>query len=119
MLSSLVKVRFFVPVFYLPWAVVKSDKRFHRVWSLALSVLLFLTEQLFDQPFSASSVPLALLVLLFFVICVMMSPAQLLLFRTKSMGPKKKALEIFNPKTEADYSVECVLPAHQISILFY
>ena len=112
MLSSLLEVTFYVFLLYLAWAVVLSDSRFHRVWSLALSVLLLLATRLFDQPFSASSVPLAILVLLFFAVCIILSPAQLLLFHTRSMGPKKKALEIFNPKTEADYSVECVLPAH-------
>ena len=117
MLSSLLEVTFCVTVPYLLWAVVVSDNRFHRVWSLALSVFFFLATQLFGQHFF--SVTLAILVLVFFVICIILSPAQLLLFPTKPMGPKKKALEIFNPKTEADYSVECALPAHQISILFY
>lgn len=113
MLSSLL----YVSVLYLVWAVVRWHSRFHGVWSLALSVLFFLATQLFDQHFS--SVTLATLVVPFFVICIILSPAQLLLFPTKPMGPKKRALEILNPKTEADYSVECALPAHQINILFY
>ena len=117
MLSFLLEVTFYVSLLYLVWAVGRWDSRFHGVWSHALSVLFFLATQLFDQHFP--SVTLAILVPPFFVICVILSPAQLLLFPTKSMGPKKKALEIFNPKAEADYSVECALPAHQISILFY
>ena len=89
-----------------------SDSLFHRVWSGALFLLWFLTARLFDQPFSISSVPLAMLVLLVFIVCIIMSPAQLLLFNTKSIVPKKKALQTYGPKDEELVSVEFVLPAH-------
>ena len=99
-----------VVLLYATWAVVLSDSRFHRVWSLALSLLLFLTTRLFNQPFSASSLPLAMLLLLVFIVCILLSPAQLLLFHTKPISAKRKALKIFNPENEVDHSVESVLP---------
>lgn len=103
-----------LPLFllYATWAVVLSDSRFHRVWSVALCLLHFLTIRLFDQPFSISSVPLAILVLFLFVVCIILSPAQLLLFNAKSIGHNKKALETYSPKGEEVVSVEFVLPAH-------
>ena len=110
-LSPLLGSASVVFLLYSTWAVVLSDSRFHQVWSLALSLLLYLTTRLLDLPFSASSVPLIILVLLVFVICVILSPAQLLLFRTRPNGAKKKALEIFNSKNQEDYSVEFVLPS--------
>ena len=97
---------------YAVWAVVLSDSRFHRVWSVALCLLQFLTTRLFDQPFSVSSVPLAILVLFLCLVCIILSPAQLLLFNAKSIIPKKKALETYSPKDEEAVSVEFVLPAH-------
>ena len=95
---------------YTICAVILSDSRFHRVWSLSLFLLWFLTARLSDQPFSISSVPLALLALLVFIVCVILSPAQLLLFNAKPIGPKKKALEVYSPKDKEIVSVEFVLP---------
>lgn len=100
---------------YTSWAVLLSDGRFHQVWSLALSLVLFLTTRLFNTPFSASSIPLALLVLFVFIICIGLSPAQLVLFQEKSNDPKT-ALEIFNPDI-GDCSAEFVLPFPMIQIL--
>lgn len=109
-MSSLLDVFGYCVFFwYSVWAVVLSDSRFHRVWSLALSLFLFLTSRLFSAPFSASRVPLAMLDLLVFIICIILSPAQLFLFRTKPIRPKK-VLKIFNPEKE-DYSAEFVLPS--------
>ena len=101
---------------YATWAVVLSDSRFHRVWSVALLLLRYLVEQLYDQPFSISSVPLALLVLFFFIVCIILSPAQILLFNTKPIGPKKKALETYSPKNETVASVEFVTPAYHLDV---
>ena len=101
---------------YATWAVVLSDSRFHRVWSVALFLLRSLIRQLFDQPFSISSVPLAMLVLFVFIVCIILSPAQILLFNTKPIGPKKKALETYIPKNEALASVEFVIPACNLDI---
>ena len=108
--SSLLGLTFLVSLLYVTWAVVLSDSLFHRVWSLALSLLLFLVTRLFDEPFSASSIPLAILVLFVLAICIILSPAQLFLFNTKPINPKKEALKIFNPANEKDHSVEFVPP---------
>ena len=107
---------FVFPVFFLygSWAVVLSDNRFHRVWSLALSLLLFLATRLFNEPFSASSVPLSILVLFVLAICIVLSPAQLFLFHTKSIGPNRKPLKIFDPVNENDHAVEFVSPVTKI-----
>ena len=113
--SPLLDLAFLVFFLYATWAVVLSDTRFHRVWSLALWLLLFLATRLFNEPFSASSVPLAILVLFILAICIVLSPAQLFLFHTKPIGPKRKALKIFNPANEKDHSVEFVPPATQIN----
>ena len=113
MQSPLLDLAFLVFFLYATWAAVLSDTRFHLVWSLALSLLLFLATRLFNEPFSASSVPLAILVLFILAICIVLSPAQLFLFRTKPIGPKGKALKTFNPGNEKDHSVEFVPPAAQ------
>ena len=115
MQSPFLGLAFLVFLLYATWAVVLSDSRFHRVWSLALSLLLFLTGRLFDEPFSASSVPLAILVLFVLAICIVLSPAQLFLFHTKSIGPNRKASKIFDPVNENDHAVEFVPPVTKIS----
>ena len=101
---------------YTICAVLLSDSRFHRVWSLSLFVFWILTARLFNQPFSMSSFPLALLALLVFIVCIILSPAQLLLFNTKSIGPKRKALEVYNPSDKEIVSVESVLPVNYLDI---
>ena len=115
--SPLLDLAFLVLLLYPTWAVVLSDSRFHRVWSLALSLLSFLTGRLFNEPFSASRVPLAILVLFILAVCVVLSPAQLFLFHTKSISPKRKALKIFNPINENDHAVEFVSPVTQINTM--
>ena len=108
---------FLVFLLYVTWAVVLSDNRFHRVWSLALSLLLFLVPRLFDEPFSASRIPLAILLLFVLAICIILSPAQLFLFNERPIGPKREALKIFNPANEKDHSVEFVPPVTQIKTI--
>lgn len=99
---------FLVLLLYAAWAVVLSDSRFHRVWSLALSLLLFLATRLSNEPLSASSGLLAILVLFVLTICIFLSPAQIFLFHTKPIGSKRRALRVFKPANEKDYSVEFV-----------
>ena len=94
-------------ILYLGVAVVLSDSHFHRVWSLALYLLSYLTVELFGPAISASKTPLAILALAIFAICIALSPVQLLF--PKSIGPKNKALEFFSPES-GDYSIEFVLP---------
>ena len=101
---------FYLFTLYPICAVVFSDSRFHRVWSLSLSLLWLLTARLLDQPFSVSSVPLALLALLVSIVCIILSPAQLLLFKTNRIGVKKKALEIYTPRDKGTVSIEFVIP---------
>ena len=113
MLSSPLDLALTAFLLYAAWAVVLSDSRFHHVWSLALSLLVFLATRLFDEPLSTSSVPLALFVLLVLTVCIFLSPAQLLLFHTKPIGSKRRALKIFNPGNEVDYSAEFVLSSTQ------
>ena len=114
---SLLGLAFLILLFYATWAVVLTDNRFHRVWSLALSLLLFLAGRLFNEPFSASSIPLAIHVLFVLVICIVLSPAQVFLFHTKPIGPKREALKIFEPANEKDCSVELVPLLHPIKTL--
>ena len=100
---------------YASWAVVLSDSRLHRVWSLAIFLLLFLATRLYNEPFSTSSVPLAILVLFVLAICIVLSPAQLFLFHMKPIGAKRETLTIFNPGNENDHAVEFVPPVTQIN----
>ena len=93
---------------YLIWANLLSDICFHRLWSLALLLLWFLTTQLFNSPFSASNVPLAVLVLLVFIICIVLSPAQRLLFHKESTHMKKGTLDIFNSENGQGPYIESV-----------
>lgn len=115
--SPLLDFAFLVLFLYATWAAVLADNRFHSIWSFALSLLLFLATRLFNEPFSASSVPLAVLVLFVLAICIVLSPAQLFLFNTKPIDPKRKALKIFNPANEKDHSVEFVPPVTQINTM--
>ena len=108
--SPLLGLAFPVLLLYATWAVMLSDSLFHRVWSLALSLLMSLASQLFNEPFSASSIPLALLVLVVFAACIILSPAQLLFFHTKMIRSKREALKIFDPGNEVDHLVEFVPP---------
>ena len=117
MQSPLLDLAFLVFFLYAAWAAVLSDTRFHQVWSFALWMLLFLATQLFNEPFSVSSVPLAILVLFILAICIVLSPAQLFLFDTKPIGPKIKSLKIFNPGNEKDHSVEFVPPSTQMNTM--
>ena len=86
-----------------------SDSRFHQVYSIALLLLSLLTAHLFNQPVSASSILCAILVLLLFILCIGLSPAQVLLFSTRS-SPKKKALDYLSPE-DGDHSIESALPS--------
>ena len=113
--SPLLDFAFLIFSLYASWAVILSDNRFHRVWSLALSLLLFLATRLFNEPLSTSSVPLAILVLFVLAICIVLSPAQLFLFHMKPIGPKRKTLTIFNPVNEKDHAVESVPPVTQVN----
>ena len=115
---SLLEYTFSFFSLYTLCAVLLLDSRFHRVWSLSLFLLWFLTAKLFDQPFSMSSVPLALLALLVFTVCIILSPAQLLLFNTKPIGPKRKALEVYSPRDREIVSVEFVLPVNYLDISY-
>ena len=101
---------------YTICAVILSDSRFHRAWSLSLLLFWILAARLFDQPFSLSSVPLALLALLVFIVCILLSPAQLLLFNTKPIRPKKKALEIYSPRNKEAFSIEFVIPVKYLDL---
>ena len=108
---------FYVLLLYVLWAAVLSDYLFHRVWSLALFLLLILAPRLFNEPFSASSIPLAILVLFVLAICIVLSPAQLILFHAKPIGPKGEVLEVFKPTNEKGHSVEFVPPVTQMKTL--
>ena len=109
-LSGLLEYAPYFFVFYHIVAVVRSKHYFHQVWSLALCLLWYSTVELFRPPVSASKALLAILTLADFALCIALSPLQLL--RTKSIGPKKKALEILNSENKGDYSIEFVLPSH-------
>ncbi len=113
----LLGLAFLVFLLYAAWAVVLSDSRFHRVWSLALSLLLFLATRLNNEPSSASSALIAILVLSVLAICIVLSPAQVFLFHTKPIGSKREALKVFKPANEKDYSVESVPPVTQIKTM--
>ncbi|RDW87439.1 hypothetical protein BP5796_03133 [Coleophoma crateriformis] len=84
---------------YLIWAVVYSDSLFHRVWSLGLCCLLPLANALFSQPISISTVPLLVLTILDLVLCVALSPAQVLLFHSPTQSKGKVLDVIFPPST--------------------
>lgn len=85
---------------YLAWAVVLSDSLFNRIWGLALCSLVLLTSALYYLPLSAYTLPLAVLTLLDFALCVALSPFQILLYRTESINPNYKALEILYPNSK-------------------
>ena len=107
---------FYLFSLYPTCAVIFSDSRFHRVWSLSLSLLWLLVARLLDQPFSNFSVPLALLALLVAIVCIILSPAQLVLFNTNPIGIKKKALRIYSPRDRETVSIESVTPVKYLNI---
>ena len=99
---------------YLAWAAALSDSLFHRVWSVALFLFSLLTTAIFNSRVSVSTVPLAVLDLLIFALCIALSPAQLLLHPAKSVDQKDKALDTLFPKSDEDKReslfTESVLP---------
>lgn len=92
---------------YLLWAIVLSESLFHRVWSLALSFLLVLIITLYSYPISIyNTAPLLVLTLLDFVLCLALSPAQLLL--RSSTYSERKALDIIFPEMMSSSNSGCI-----------
>ena len=73
---------------YIAWAATLSDSLFHRVWSIALFLLSLLTAAIFNSPVSVSTVPLAVLDLLVFVV----------MYRSVSGSTSPPPCEISRPK---------------------
>ena len=87
---------------YLAWAAALSDSLFHRVWSIALFLFSLVTAAISNSPVSVSTVPLAVLDLLIFALCIALSPAQLLFHPAKSVDQKDKALDTLFPKSDEE-----------------
>lgn len=67
---------------YLVWAEVLSDSLFHRVLSIALCLLAFLTAKLLSLPVSTFTISLIILTLLVFALCIALSLTQSLFYHT-------------------------------------
>jgi hypothetical protein len=99
---GLLQISFFILCSYLTWAVVLSDSFFHRVWSLALIFFFALSTLLYIVPISVGyTILLVTLDVLLFALCVALSPAQIFFFNATEPNPRRKALEIFPPKSDS------------------
>jgi hypothetical protein len=87
--------------FYMAWAQILSDTRFHQIWSLALLSFLLLTLQLYGLPISTYTIPLYILDFAIFALCLALSPAQVLLFPRESPDREKKAITTYHPKSHS------------------
>ncbi len=107
---------------YLVWAVILSDSLFHRVWSLALFLLLVLPTLVFSLPFGGLTIFLCVLVVLDFALCVALSPAQAVFSRLGTIDLDRKAMEIFYPKSNSldsnGSSQETVLAEFVLPLLY-
>ncbi|KAF8523952.1 hypothetical protein BU17DRAFT_85441 [Hysterangium stoloniferum] len=88
-------VLYTVAAVYVARATILS--LFHRINSLALLSFLFLTHQLSNLPISADTIPFYILDFAIFVLCVALSPAQVLLFRREAPDRKKTAITTYRP----------------------
>ena len=102
---------------YLGWAIVVSNSLFHRIWSVALSILLSLTSLLYLQALPHYNIWLSIFAILFSVVCLALSPVQAILHQTGTGYRTHRSLEIFSGKgingaaSQAPIVVELVLSA--------
>jgi hypothetical protein len=110
-------------IWYLVWAVVLSESLFHRVWSLALFLLLLSTTLIYSLPLSGYTILLSVFAVLDGLLCVALSPAQAVFHQTKNGDQNDRALEIFPSKSINDGAppmtilAESVLSLHCIGSL--
>jgi hypothetical protein len=86
-------------VLYLGWAVVLSDSFFHRLWSLSLFSLFGLSFMLCSFPISLYTIPLSLLTLITFLICIALSPLQWLFNSSGSNHSEQTGMTVIFPKS--------------------
>ena len=108
---------------YLLWAIVVSDSLFHRVWSVALSLLLSSTTLLYLQALPDHNNLLSTFVILVFVVCLVLSPVQAIFYYTKSGNRNDRSLEVFSARdvddaaSQAPILAELVPPLHYLIVL--
>jgi hypothetical protein len=84
-------------VSYLIWAVVLSDSLFHRLWSLSLFSLFLLSLIIYTLPVSTYTIPLSLLALVNFLLCIALSPLQVFFRPPGSIYEGQERLTIYFP----------------------
>lgn len=111
-------------VAYFIWAVILSDDLFHRLWSLSLCSLLVIIRIPSILPISTYTVPLYILGLLNFSLCIALSPLPVILQPVESTYEEFKRLEIVFPRSNDDGSrdalvAECVFPRFSFFFLSF
>ena len=83
---------------YLGLAIVVWNSLFHRVWSVALLLLLFLTTLLYLRAVPKYDILLFISAILVFVVCFSLSPVQVIFSHAKTGYRTDRSLEIFSGK---------------------
>jgi hypothetical protein len=91
---------------YFIWAIVFSDSFFHRIWSLALTLLeasVLILPHLWP---SWSAYYLILFIIIDFILCVVLSPLQRFIFPVSSRQSTFPSIEEVTPHHSKDTNPE-------------